>query len=91
MLKKCVKAVNEAFIRMHDMGVIYRANRLVNWSCTLNSAISDIEVCIIIHYLILCSIIVSYVMNYSIYCIYIPITKVVCMHNSILHPNAQSL
>ena len=45
-----MKAVNEAFIRMHDMGVIYRANRLVNWSCTLNSAISDIEVCIIIYH-----------------------------------------
>ncbi|KAF6027142.1 VARS [Bugula neritina] len=29
---------------MHEKGVIYRANRLVNWSCTLNSAVSDIEV-----------------------------------------------
>lgn len=29
---------------MHDEGVIYRSKRLVNWSCTLNSAISDIEV-----------------------------------------------
>ncbi|XP_050684326.1 valine--tRNA ligase isoform X2 [Leptidea sinapis] len=38
------KAVNEAFIRLHDAGDIYRANRLVNWSCTLKSAISDIEV-----------------------------------------------
>lgn len=28
---------------MHDEGVIYRSKRLVNWSCTLNSAISDIE------------------------------------------------
>uniref|UniRef100_A0AAX7T259 Valine--tRNA ligase n=1 Tax=Astatotilapia calliptera TaxID=8154 RepID=A0AAX7T259_ASTCA len=37
-------AVQEAFIRMHDEGVIYRSKRLVNWSCTLNSAISDIEV-----------------------------------------------
>eukprot|EP00064_Thunnus_orientalis_P014842 superscaffoldBa00002643_g14889 len=36
-------AVQEAFIRMHDEGVIYRSKRLVNWSCTLNSAISDIE------------------------------------------------
>ncbi|XP_067941073.1 valine--tRNA ligase-like isoform X2 [Watersipora subatra] len=44
MDEKCVKAVNEAFIRMHEKGIIYRANRLVNWSCTLNSAISDIEV-----------------------------------------------
>ncbi|XP_060803190.1 valine--tRNA ligase [Amyelois transitella] len=38
------RAVNEAFIRLHDSGDIYRANRLVNWSCTLKSAISDIEV-----------------------------------------------
>uniref|UniRef100_A0A8C4DJQ8 valine--tRNA ligase n=1 Tax=Dicentrarchus labrax TaxID=13489 RepID=A0A8C4DJQ8_DICLA len=37
-------AVQEAFIRMHDEGVIYRSKRLVNWSCSLNSAISDIEV-----------------------------------------------
>uniref|UniRef100_A0A3B3T8C0 Valine--tRNA ligase n=1 Tax=Paramormyrops kingsleyae TaxID=1676925 RepID=A0A3B3T8C0_9TELE len=37
-------AVQEAFIRLHDDGVIYRSKRLVNWSCTLNSAISDIEV-----------------------------------------------
>ena len=29
---------------MHEEGVIYRSKRLVNWSCTLNSAISDIEV-----------------------------------------------
>ncbi|KAH9632901.1 hypothetical protein HF086_002723 [Spodoptera exigua] len=38
------KPVYEAFIRLHDSGDIYRANRLVNWSCTLKSAISDIEV-----------------------------------------------
>ncbi|KAJ7985619.1 hypothetical protein DPEC_G00353950 [Dallia pectoralis] len=37
-------AVQEAFIRLHEDGVIYRSKRLVNWSCTLNSAISDIEV-----------------------------------------------
>ena len=39
-----VKAVLEAFIRMHEKGLIYRNKRLVNWSCSLNSAISDIEV-----------------------------------------------
>ena len=39
-----VKAVLEAFIRMHEKGLIYRSKRLVNWSCALNSAISDIEV-----------------------------------------------
>lgn len=39
-----VKAVLEAFIRLHEKGLIYRSKRLVNWSCSLNSAISDIEV-----------------------------------------------
>jgi valyl-tRNA synthetase len=39
-----VRAVLEAFIRLHESGLIYRSKRLVNWSCTLNSAISDIEV-----------------------------------------------
>lgn len=43
-LQKLSFAVQEAFIRMHEEGVIYRSKRLVNWSCTLNSAISDIEV-----------------------------------------------
>ncbi|KAL6724591.1 hypothetical protein Aduo_019467 [Ancylostoma duodenale] len=41
---KMVRAVTEAFIRMHESGTIYRSNRLVNWSCALRSAISDIEV-----------------------------------------------
>ncbi|KAG5898092.1 hypothetical protein JTB14_001795 [Gonioctena quinquepunctata] len=41
---KLCKAVTEAFVRLHDDGTIYRSNRLVNWSCTLKSAISDIEV-----------------------------------------------
>jgi valyl-tRNA synthetase len=44
---KLCQAVTEAFVRLHDEGVIYRGNRLVNWSCTLKSAISDIEVCIL--------------------------------------------
>ncbi|XP_058116915.1 valine--tRNA ligase [Anopheles ziemanni] len=41
---KLCKAVTEAFVRMHETGMIYRSSRLVNWSCTLRSAISDIEV-----------------------------------------------
>lgn len=41
---KMCRAVTEAFVRLHEDGTIYRANRLVNWSCTLKSAISDIEV-----------------------------------------------
>ena len=38
--------MKEAFIRLHDEGIIYRSNRLVNWSCRLKSAISNIEVCL---------------------------------------------
>lgn len=34
----------EAFVRLHEQGQLYRATRLVNWCCHLNSAISDIEV-----------------------------------------------
>jgi len=42
--EKLSKAVTEAFVRMWEMGIVYRANRLVNWSCSLKSAISDLEV-----------------------------------------------
>eukprot|EP00912_Choanoflagellata_sp_UC4_P000288 UC4_evm7s179 len=38
------RACEECFVRMHEKGIIYRDNRLVNWSCKLNSAISDMEV-----------------------------------------------
>uniref|UniRef100_A0A667XSK3 Valine--tRNA ligase, mitochondrial n=1 Tax=Myripristis murdjan TaxID=586833 RepID=A0A667XSK3_9TELE len=38
------KAVTEAFVRLCDSDLIYRSERLVNWSCALESAISDIEV-----------------------------------------------
>ena len=31
-------------MRMHAAGLIYRANRLVNWCCRLRTALSDIEV-----------------------------------------------
>lgn len=41
---KMSRAVTEAFVRLHDKGLIFRHNRLVNWSCSLKSAISDIEV-----------------------------------------------
>ncbi len=37
-------AVTEAFCRFHEDGLLYRDTRLVNWSCALRSAISDIEV-----------------------------------------------
>ena len=39
-----VAAVQEAFVRLHQKGLIYRENRLVNWCCTLHTAVSDIEV-----------------------------------------------
>jgi valyl-tRNA synthetase len=44
MDEKLSKAVKEAFVKMHEDGLIYRDNRLVNWSCQLKTAISDIEV-----------------------------------------------
>ena len=37
-------AVQEAFLRLHREGLIYRDHRLVNWSSKLKTAISDIEV-----------------------------------------------
>lgn len=37
-------AVTEAFVRLHHAGLLYRSRQLVNWSCALRSAISDIEV-----------------------------------------------
>ncbi|ODN06420.1 Valine--tRNA ligase [Orchesella cincta] len=41
---KLSNAVRRAFVNLFEGGYIYRSNRLVNWSCTLKSAISDIEV-----------------------------------------------
>ena len=38
------KAVIEAFVRMHEQGLIYRGQRLVNWDPVLKTAISDLEV-----------------------------------------------
>ncbi|CAD6572663.1 MAG: valine--tRNA ligase [Alectoria sarmentosa] len=36
-------AVNETFVRLHDEGIIYRANRLVNWCPALSTTLSNIE------------------------------------------------
>ncbi|XP_020102255.1 valine--tRNA ligase, mitochondrial 1-like [Ananas comosus] len=44
MDEKRSNAVTEAFVRLYKEGLIYRDNRLVNWDCTLRTAISDIEV-----------------------------------------------
>ncbi len=38
------KAVQEAFVRLHEEGLIYRGKRLVNWDPKLHTAISDLEV-----------------------------------------------
>ncbi|KZF26102.1 valyl-tRNA synthetase-like protein [Xylona heveae TC161] len=37
-------AVTETFVRLHEEGIIYRANRLVNWCHKLNTALSNLEV-----------------------------------------------
>lgn len=38
------EAVNEAFCRLFEDGLIFRANRLVHWSGKLRTALSDLEV-----------------------------------------------
>lgn len=37
-------AVSETFVQLHEEGIIYRANRLVNWCTKLNTALSNLEV-----------------------------------------------
>ena len=37
-------AVVEAFVRLHEEGLIYRARRLVNWCPSCRTALSDLEV-----------------------------------------------
>ena len=41
---KLSNAVKEAFVRLHDEGIIYRDSKLVNWVVKLNTAISNLEV-----------------------------------------------
>jgi valyl-tRNA synthetase len=38
------KAVTETFVQLHSEGLIYRANKLVHWSCRLSTALSTLEV-----------------------------------------------
>ncbi|XP_024641988.1 valine--tRNA ligase, chloroplastic/mitochondrial 2 isoform X2 [Medicago truncatula] len=38
------KAVVEAFVRLHEKGLIYQGSYMVNWSPTLQTAVSDLEV-----------------------------------------------
>ncbi|GAB0491634.1 hypothetical protein MMPV_002888 [Pyropia vietnamensis] len=37
-------AVTEAFVRLHEKGLIYRGEYMVNWSPNLRTAVSDLEV-----------------------------------------------
>ena len=37
-------AITEAFVRLHEQGLVYRGQRLVNWDPVLKTAISDLEV-----------------------------------------------
>ncbi|HXF66429.1 MAG TPA: valine--tRNA ligase [Burkholderiales bacterium] len=38
------RVVTEAFVRLHEQGLIYRGKRLVNWDPVLRTAVSDLEV-----------------------------------------------
>jgi len=38
------RAVKEVFVRLHEQGLIYRGQRLVNWDPVLQTAVSDLEV-----------------------------------------------
>ncbi|KAH9902207.1 tRNA synthetases class I-domain-containing protein [Xylariomycetidae sp. FL2044] len=44
MDKNLSAAVMETFVKLHEEGTIYRANRLVNWCTKLNTALSNLEV-----------------------------------------------
>ncbi|XP_063854849.1 valine--tRNA ligase-like [Scylla paramamosain] len=40
----CLYILTEAFVHPYDAGLVYRKEALVNWCCSLQSAILDIEV-----------------------------------------------
>ena len=40
----CSRAVRVVFVRLYDEGLIYRANRIINWCPRCHTALSDIEV-----------------------------------------------
>ncbi|KAK7907877.1 tRNA synthetases class I-domain-containing protein [Apiospora marii] len=44
MDKNLSAAVTETFVKLHEEGTIYRANRLVNWCTQLNTTLSNLEV-----------------------------------------------
>ncbi|KAJ0398218.1 hypothetical protein P43SY_006350 [Pythium insidiosum] len=41
---KCSHAVRHAFCKLWEEGLIYRATKMINWSCKLKTALSEIEV-----------------------------------------------
>jgi valyl-tRNA synthetase len=38
------RAVRESFVRLWNDGLVYRGNRMINWDCKLQTAISDDEI-----------------------------------------------
>ena len=44
MDRKMSESVTDVFIKLHQDGLIYRGERLVNWDPTLQTAVSDLEV-----------------------------------------------
>jgi valyl-tRNA synthetase len=44
MDKNVSDAVRTTFIQLHEEGIIYRANRLVNWCSALSTSLSNLEV-----------------------------------------------
>ena len=38
------RAVREAFVRLHEKGLVYQGPRMINWSPGLQTAVSDLEV-----------------------------------------------
>ena len=44
MDEKLSTVVTDTFVKLHEQGLIYRGNRLVNWDPVLKSAVSDLEV-----------------------------------------------
>ena len=44
MEPKLSSAVTENFVKLHEDGILYRANRLVNWCVAMNTTLSNLEV-----------------------------------------------
>jgi len=44
MDEKRSSAVTHAFVELFDKNILYRSERIVNWCCTLKTAISDLEI-----------------------------------------------